>query len=149
MTVVYRLHSSRYLASSGQGAALHGGRWNPKGIPVIYASASPSLAALEVLVHYSVLPRDFVLTPISIPDSVRIANVPEAALIEGWDGPIPIPATREYGYRWVETGESPVLRVPSTVIKAETNYVINVHHPDFARLHFGTPEPFQFDPRLK
>jgi RES domain-containing protein len=149
MTVVYRLHSSRYPAFDGQGAAINGGRWNSKGTPVIYAAASPSLAALEVLVHFSVLPKDFVLTSISIPDSVQVRNVPEAALIEGWDNPVPIPATREYGHRWIAARESLVLRVPSTVIKAESNYVINVNHPDFERLQFGTPEPFHFDPRLK
>ena len=115
MTIVYRLHSSRYTASSGQGAAIHGGRWNPKGIPVIYAAASPSLAVLEVLVNYSVLPKDFALTSISIPDSVLVTNVPEAALPEGWDNPVPIAATREYGKRWLVTRESLVLRVPSSV----------------------------------
>ena len=80
MIVVYRLHSSRYTASSGLGAAINGGRWNPKGIPVIYASGSAALASLEVLVHYSVLPKKFVLTSISIPESVLITDVPEAAL---------------------------------------------------------------------
>jgi RES domain-containing protein len=149
MIVVYRLHSSRYTASSGQGAAINGGRWNPKGIPVIYASASPSLAALEVLVHYAVLPKGFVLTSISIPGSVLIADVPEAALTDGWDDPEPIAATQEYGRRWVESKESSVLRVPSTVIKAESNYIINVLHPDFPKMVFGQPDPFRFDPRLK
>jgi RES domain-containing protein len=95
MIVVYRLHSSRYPASDGQGAAINGGRWNPKGDPVIDAAASPSLAALEVLVHFSVLPKDFVLTSISIPDLVRVTNVPETALTEGWNDPLPIPVTRE------------------------------------------------------
>src|SRR5262245_12559606 len=109
MTIVYRLHSSRYAASSGEGAALHGGRWNLPGIPIIYASASPSLAVLEVLVHYSVLPRDFVLTSISIPDSIMVESVPEAVLTHGWDNPVPISATREYGSRWVERGQSLVL----------------------------------------
>ena len=149
MIIVYRLHSGRYPPSSGQGAAINGGRWNPKGIPVIYASASPSLAALEVLVHYSVLPRGFVLTPIGIPESVLIRDVPEAALTDGWDGPEPIAATQECGRRWVESNQSSVLRVPSTVIKAESNYVVNVLHPDFPKLSFGQPDPFRFDPRLK
>lgn len=149
MTTVYRLHSSRYPPNSGQGAAINGGRWNPEGIPVIYASASPSLAALEVLVHYSVLPKNFVLTSISIPDSVLVTDVPEAVLTEGWNSPTPILATREYGRRWVEAGESLVLRVRSAIITAEANYVINEQHPDFKLLHFGTPEPFHFDPRLK
>jgi RES domain-containing protein len=149
MMLVYRLHSSRYPASSGQGAAINGGRWNPKGVPAIYASASASLAALEVLVHYSVLPKGFLLTSISIPESVLIADVPDAALIEGWDDPEPTPATQAYGRRWVESNESLILRVPSTVIKGEANYIVNVLHPDFPVLNFGRAEPFRFDPRLK
>jgi hypothetical protein len=42
---------------------------------VVYASASRSLAMLEILVHYSELPSDFVTTAISIPDRVMIAEV--------------------------------------------------------------------------
>jgi RES domain-containing protein len=116
---------------------------------VIYASGSPSLAVLEILVHYSALPIGFVLTPISIPDSVSVEEVPETALAAGWDDPNPIPATQEYGRRWIETKASLVLRVPSAIIKAEANYVINVLHPEFVQLDFGRPEPFGFDPRLK
>jgi len=60
----YRLSSGRYPANSGAGAALHGGRWNPPGIPAIYCADNRSLAALEILVHYDVLPRDFAITRI-------------------------------------------------------------------------------------
>ncbi|WP_338069337.1 RES domain-containing protein [Paraburkholderia phosphatilytica] len=31
-----------------RGAALAGGRWNPKGFPVLYTCANPSTAVLEV-----------------------------------------------------------------------------------------------------
>ena len=77
---VYRLHSKRYPANSGRGAALHGGRWNPPGVEAIYTAQSRSLAALEILVHYAVLPRDFVLTPIRIPeDRVVVARLQKDA----------------------------------------------------------------------
>jgi RES domain-containing protein len=95
------------------------------------------------------LPKKFLVTPISIPESVLIAEVPQVALTAGWCDPEPIPATQEFGRRWVESNESPVLRVPSTVINGETNYVINVLHPDFPELRFGPSDLFQFDPRLK
>jgi len=64
--VVYRLASSRFPANSGAGAALHGGRWNPVGTEVIYTADSQPLAALEILAHYEVLPKDFVITPIQL-----------------------------------------------------------------------------------
>jgi len=47
---------------SGKGAALAGGGWNPAGVEAIYAAATLSLADLEVLVRFAVLPRDFVPT---------------------------------------------------------------------------------------
>jgi RES domain-containing protein len=145
----YRLHSSRYPANDGTGAAVNGGRWNPKGTEVIYAAASRSLAILEILVHYSVLPRDFVITPISIPDSVSIVGVPDSVLAAGWNQPTPIPATQEYGGRWITANSSAVLIVPSAVMPLDRNYVLNVLHPDFRKIAFGPSEPFPFDPRLK
>lgn len=54
----------------GKGAALHGGRWNSVGKEAIYTAATRSLAALEILVHYSVLPKDFLVTPVRIPDAL-------------------------------------------------------------------------------
>lgn len=36
---------------SGRGAELAGGRWNPRGYPVVYTSVDPSTSVLEVAVH--------------------------------------------------------------------------------------------------
>src|SRR5208283_2140118 len=38
-------------AFSGEGAAKMGGRWNSRGVAVVYASSTRALAALETLVH--------------------------------------------------------------------------------------------------
>ena len=38
-------------AFSGKGAADHGGRWNSRGVAVVYVSPTQSLAVLESLVH--------------------------------------------------------------------------------------------------
>ena len=149
MIEAYRLHSSRYPANDGTGAAVNGGRWNPTGTEVIYAAASRSLAVLEILVHYSVLPRDFVITPISIPDSVSIMGVPDSVLTAGWNQPTPIPVTQEYGGTWITANSSAIMIVPSAVMPLERNYVLNVLHPDFCKIAFGQSEPCPFDPRLK
>jgi hypothetical protein len=69
------LSSGKYPSNDGTGAALDGGRWNPRGVEVVYAAATASLAALEVLVHFSVLPRDFVLTEIHIPAAAVIESI--------------------------------------------------------------------------
>jgi RES domain-containing protein len=79
----------------------------------------------------------------------RAIDVPGNALTPGWDLPIPIPATQEYGGQWIANSRSAVLRVPSAVLTSECNYVLNVLHPDFREIMFGPSEPFRFDPRLK
>jgi RES domain-containing protein len=38
--------------------------------------------------------------------------------------------------------------VPSVVIPVEYNYLLNPVHPDFSKFVFGSPEAFEFDPRL-
>ena len=38
-------------AFSGEGARLAGGRWNARGIPMVYLASSLSLAALDRLAH--------------------------------------------------------------------------------------------------
>lgn len=48
-TTVYRGHNPRwsFTPESGEGAALHGGRFNPNGVPALYTSIGPETAWLE------------------------------------------------------------------------------------------------------
>jgi RES domain-containing protein len=41
-----------------------------------------------------------------------------------------------------------VLQIPSVLVPEEHNFLLNPEHGDFARLRFGKPQPFRFDPRL-
>jgi hypothetical protein len=54
---------------------LYGGRWNPVGTGVIYSSSNPSLAVLEILTQYDVVPTDYVLTQIEIPETLGVRVV--------------------------------------------------------------------------
>ena len=50
--IVYRLSKSKYSADlSGKGAEKAGGRWNSKGVAMVYTSASRALCTAEVAVH--------------------------------------------------------------------------------------------------
>ena len=149
MTVGYRLSSRRYSANSGKGAALYGGRWNPVGVEVIYAAMSPSLAALEILVHYDTLPTIFVLTEIRIPVRVRISQLADRDLPPKWDDQVPGAATQAVGARWILGQRSAVLSVPSSIMPIERNLVLNPAHPDFRFIRFRPSTPFRFDSRLK
>lgn len=53
MQIVWRLLTARFAdtAFTGEGARLYGGRWNRKGVPMVYTAGSQSLATLEMLVQ--------------------------------------------------------------------------------------------------
>lgn len=40
------------------------------------------------------------------------------------------------------------MAVPSAVIPAETNYLLNPRHPDFSRITLGEPQNLETDQRL-
>lgn len=149
MISCFRLCSRRFPSNSGKGAALHGGRWNPTGVAAIYTAATISLAALETLVHFSVLPRDFALTEVHVPDGVSVESIDEASLPADWRSFSPSPATQEIGRAWAAGLRSAVLAVPSGIVPAERNYILNPRHPDFGWIKFRPSTPFRFDPRLK
>ena len=50
---IWRICRERYAAEAfnGNGARLFGGRWNSPGTPMVYASSSLALAAIELFVH--------------------------------------------------------------------------------------------------
>jgi RES domain-containing protein len=151
LTTAYRLCSKRHPANSGKGAAITGGRWNPIGTEVIYASSSAALSLTEVVVHFAagLLPDDYVLTEIHIPETVRIERVPDDKLPANWDALTDNPEPQEFGGRWARELRTCVLSVPSCIVPTERNFVINPAHPDFAAILFLPSQPFTFDPRLK
>jgi RES domain-containing protein len=126
---------------------MYGGRWNPPGMPAIYVASSRALAVLEILAHYAVLPRDFVMTPVRIPRRVRIRELPRDMLPENWHKPATMHLTQLLGE--ASLSDTAVLRVPSAIIPEENNYVLNPEHPDFYNIEFLPPMPFYFDARLK
>ena len=134
---------------AGAGARLHGGRWNEKGVPVIYAASSPSLAALEFLVHMPITlaPRDLSICRFAIPDSASATRVKKSALPKDWKTSPPVAETQEIGTRWAAGGKSLLLFVPSVLVPEESIILINPLHPEFRKVRKRI-EPFVFDPRL-
>ena len=72
----------------GIGSAKVGGRWNPVGYPVVYCSADPATAILEVAVHKGFAVLDtlpHVLTRARIPEVTDVHVVlPEDVPNAGW-----------------------------------------------------------------
>ena len=152
----YRLTQRRYQESafSGTGSLRRSGRWHAAGLPVVYTSESAAVALLEVLVHVErprLVTMDLVVVPCrfdeTLCESVE-AYVEAAELPDDWRRfPWPV-STQQIGRRWFEEGRTPVLAVPSAVLPAATNYLVNPEHARFAEITIGAPEPFEVDPRL-
>lgn len=150
MTVVWRLLTSRFAATafSGEGARLYGGRWNSKGIPVVYTAGSQSLAVLEMLVQDDPLRARYIVIPATLPKALKVERLTDEQLPAGWRDIAVRDLTQALGDEWLKRGSSAVLAVPSAVIPAETNYLINPLHPAFGKIEIGAPQDFLTDPRL-
>src|SRR4051812_17147456 len=97
--LVYRLSRSKWADDlSGEGARLHGGRWNHIGLPCIYASESRALAVLEYTVNVGLedIPRALSIITIDLPDK-KIFTPPPAQLPGNWrESPAPA-STKDFG----------------------------------------------------
>src|SRR5690242_1550517 len=117
---------------SGEGSRVYGGRWNPKGVPMIYTADSVALAALEVLVRISAAKHYHrVIYEVSDSASIEVVNI--ADLPSTWLLPHPNSYLIEIGKQWILEKRSLLLQVPSAVVRGEGwNYLINPLHPEFS-----------------
>jgi len=149
--MVYRLSRKKYSGKlSGKGAALSGNRWNSKGVEMIYTSESRALAMAEVIVHLSlaVLPKDFVLLEIEIPDVIEIKKITPRDLPENWNTFPHHPSTQQTGDAFIRDCKCAVLQVPSAVVNGDFNFLLNPFDPDFKRIQITSQHPFLIDQRL-
>ena len=138
---------------SGKGAEITGGRWNRKGLPVVYAASTASLAALETIVHFAAtgLPLNRFLVRIDVPDDLWNArrSATPASLDIGWNA---VPAGKvslDFGDAWLKDAASPlVLEVPSVIVPEESNVLLNARHPQMSRVKASKLRLWQYDGRL-
>lgn len=149
---VFRLGKQAYRDQlfSGQGGLYASGRWTPRGRPVVYTSASISLAVLEYTANYrrrGWVPAT-VLGRAVIPASVRVDTVSIDKLPANWFAAPSAQQLQTFGSDWLERGETAVLKVPSAIVTEEWNFLINPLHADFRKCRVGRPTPFNFDQRV-
>ena len=148
---VYRIAKASFsMDLTGLGARLNGGRWNRKGTEMVYTSESRALASLEFLVHvpFSLLPPDLMIISIDIPSGLSIEHVSLTDLPTNWrSSPAPA-ALAEFGSTWAKSNRSLILRVPSAIVDAEFNILINPNHPDIREIIIKKIEACSIDSRL-
>lgn len=151
MKTVFRLSKEEYSKElSGVGASIYGGRWNSKGFELIYTSESRALALSELLVHLPIglLPNNYKIITIGIPDSLNIETLNLSSLPSGWNSFPFTENTKAIGNNFILANSKPILKVPSAIIKEEYNYLLNPHHKDFKKIKILNVEDFIFNDRL-
>jgi RES domain-containing protein len=147
---VYRLTKKKHASLSGKGAERFGGRWNSKGIPMIYSSDSRSLSMLEKYIHLpsGILPKDFVMMTIDIPDTIAVDNVDEKTLGKNWKYESDLLDTKKIGDDFILSDHACVLCVPSAIVPGDHNFLLNPNHRDFEKIKTIEIIDFPFDKRL-
>jgi len=146
--IVYRITLAKWaghLVASGRAS-----RWNSNGYFMLYAASTRALACLENMVHRRSIGSDdrFRVTLIDIPDDVHIKQINKNKLPANWQEYANYTFCQVLGNTWLKENKTAVLRVPSSIITEEYNYLLNPQHPDFPRIKVRSTEKFTFDERL-
>ena len=145
---LFRITSKVYARDlSGTGAMLHGGRWNPKGMRMLYTSQSLSLAALETIVNLSgdKLTSNLYCVELEFPDEFVVETVNK--IPKDWNKFPFSSATVDIGREFIQS-EKLCLKVPSAIISSEYNYLLNPLHDDYMQVKLLDARPMILDKRL-
>ena len=126
MPEAWRIVKEKHAAAafSGEGAARTAGRWNSRGVRVVYTSSTKSLAALEILVHLNP-PVLFKYVAIRIKfEGALMEIVAPRTLPADWRDEPPPPSSKRIGDAWVQAARSAVLALPSVIIPGSVRILV-------------------------
>ncbi len=149
--IVYRLCKSKYSNDlSGNGAEKSGGRWNSKGVAMLYTSNSRALCTTEIAAHtpLGILPLDYFLISIEVPDTVIFCEIEIAKLSSNWSDYPPTKSTQKLGDKFITENKYLLMKVPSAIVQGEFNFLFNPHHKNFKQVKIVNAESFKFNSRL-
>ena len=140
---VFRI--SLYKWSGKLTASGNPGRWNSKGNFVVYTAGSRALACLENVVHRSGdgFNDNFNVMVIEIPPRTKIIELKKKDLPNEWYEYKTYLECQKIGDNWISKSETVVLKVPSSIIVEEYNYLINPGHEDFKSITLIEIEDFE------
>lgn len=155
--ILYRFSRKEHGGDlSGKGAELYGGRWNSKGVPVVYCAETRALAVTEIIAYTppGLIPEGYVLNIIEVPEE----NSPEASpspcsvatdsLPENWKKYPHGKETKHIGDALLKERKCLLIKVPSALVSGEFNYLLNPQHPNFSQVKVLEVLPFNFNERL-
>jgi len=146
---VWRICKQKHVESafSGTGGLYAPARWSNQGFRVVYTAESLALASLEVFVHTESSRIPLVAIRAFLPEDVAMTVIDVSSLPEDWQSIAAYPILQNIGKQWLQKQETPILKVPSSIIPVEFNYLLNPQHPDL-QLSLKPPLEFRFDERM-
>jgi RES domain-containing protein len=144
----FRLVKAQYAPGlDGEGAKKSPGRWNVAGTPMVYCASSASLAVLETFVHLPPAMRRADKFPplVLVTLDVVATGMTELSVTDPYD----LAQTRRAGTDWLTSMSGVGAWVPSQVVPADRNLLLNPRHPDFGScVTVVEMAPFTYDPRM-
>ena len=141
---------SNHAVLDGGGGLRASGRWHTRGRRIVYCSPNPATALLEVLVHSEIdiedIPRTLRYLEIEVPDSLSSETMDVDAMGKDWR--VSIDVSRRAGNEWLRSGRSAILRVPSVVVPATWNVLLNPQHAESAQVRILRTHQHRIDARL-
>ena len=141
---------SNHVTLDGGGGLRASGRWHTRGHPIVYCAPNPATSLLEVLVHAEIdvedIPVDFRYLEIEAPDATSVEDLPVHVLDRNW--PEDLEITRGFGDEWLRSARTAVLRVPSTIVPATWNLLVNSRHADARLMRIVRVHEYPLDTRL-
>ena len=141
---------SSFANLTGEGGLIVPGRWHSRGRKVVYVGDHAASTMLEMLVHFDISAKDvpdtYQLLAIDVPDDINFGAIGVDELPPNWLNNSA--DTREIGDRWLAENRRALLRVPSAIVPAAFNWLLNPTHPDAARIKISEIIQAPFDPRL-
>jgi RES domain-containing protein len=152
LTRIYRILRRPFSKKplDGEGAYRFGGRWSSAGVRLAYTAEHLSLAMIEYFVHIDAddAPRDLVVVTAEVPAGVLRVAVAAKQLPANWRRSPAPPSLAAIGDAFAASGRAAILVVPSALAPAESNWLVNPRHPEFAKIRVHPPEKFSYDSRL-
>lgn len=147
--ILYRIATKKFSQDlSGDGAFLKGGRWNQKGVPLLYTASNVSLASLEVYINLveGFQTKDYDLIVFNVPSGKSMTFITQDKLTANWVRDLR--ETQTIGSDWVREKSSLILEIPSAIVPIDKNYLLNPNHPAFSTIEIIDKVAFNFDNRL-
>lgn len=149
--IVYRVGRTKFSEDlTGEGARLHGGRWNHKLTPCIYTSESRALAVLEYTVNVNIddIPRALSITTFEITNE-QILELSTSQLPGNWRASPTPPSSKDFGTRILQEANYAIIKIPSAVITEEYNFLLNPNNKKGIKFKILELADFVYDVRIK